>query len=459
MIAFANTGVRFKGAISYVLKEHEKNLTIEKMPEIIEVNKIWGTSAQMAKQMHFISELNTKSSRPVLHVAFSFHKEEKLSREKQLEAIHLALKEIAFDRDKNQYILVKHNDTDIEHYHLVINKVNEIGDNLSTGFIKNRLQVACDKVEKQMGLRYTKGRTVVYDAENNKGYSYVKKEVPKNKKFIEKTANISDTKQYIHDQLKEVLCYLKEINDLEKELKKRGIECKTTYNKNGLSGISFHYNNQAYKGSLIGFKAKDIVNRVIENKSNDYHEQKSELINFNKRIKLCLTAIQKDYEKGNLYPDFKQHFKNQNILYADGYIQYKSFRIKSDQIERFKSDSEVQVSNAIENHKSKLFTYQKLMKAVPKEIPWLIDRKKVLAYNKQLLFDQAHAKEPTLIIKLNQSEIPDYTLSIMNKIEENDQIEKQSEQIQQNESLNDLLNIFSVIGSENEGDSKQKRKR
>ena len=197
MIAFSNTGTGFKGAISYVLKEHEKHLPFHRKPIVMEQNNVWGTSSEIARQMRFIADSNSRSSRPVLHIAFSFHKDEKIPLEKSLQAMHLALKEINCHKEKNQYLLVKHNDTDVEHYHWVINKVDLEARNLDTSYIKNRLQVACDKVEKLLHLRYTQGRTIIYDPEAEKGYRFTKKETPKNKIFQEKTANISDTKQFM----------------------------------------------------------------------------------------------------------------------------------------------------------------------------------------------------------------------------------------------------------------------
>src|SRR5690606_10748260 len=149
-----------------------------------------------------------------------------------------------------------------EHYHWIINKVGLESKNLDTGYIKNRLQVACDKVEKQLNLRYTPGRTIIYDSESEKGYRFTKKEMPKDKDFLDKAPNISDTKQFVYDELVHVLSYLKDVERLEPELSKKGIECKTTFNINGLSGVSFRYNQQAYKGSQIGIKAKDIINAI-----------------------------------------------------------------------------------------------------------------------------------------------------------------------------------------------------
>ena len=418
MIAFSNTGTGFKGAISYVLKEHEKYLPFHQKPILIEQNNIWGTSSEMAKQMRFIADSNSKSSRPVLHIVFSFHKDEQLPLRKSLEAMHLALKEIKFDREKNQYLLVKHNDTDVEHYHWIINKVDLNAKNLDTSYIKNRLQVACDKVEKQLKLRPTLGRTIIYDSESEKGYRFTKKETPKNKIFQEKSAKISDTKQFVYDELVNVLSHLKDIKDLESQLSKKGIECKTTFNKNGLSGVSFRYEKKAYKGSQIGIKAKDIVKAIQENQILGIKQHITSLNIFNKKIQHALKAIVTDYENGNPYPDFTKHFKNQEIDLESKYLYYKGFRISNKPIENFRKTAETYVLSAIKDFEYQTHYYHDLMKQQPEKVPLLFGRDKILVENKKLLKEQQNAVEPKLQIRINPSNTPDYSMAFMKGIQE-----------------------------------------
>lgn len=418
MIAFSNTGTGFKGAISYVLKEHEKHLPIHKQPILIEQNNVWGTSTEIAKQMRFIANSNSKSSRPVLHVAFSFHKDEKLSLEKSLEAMHLALEEINFYKNKNQYLVVKHNDTDVEHYYWIINKVNLESQNLDTSYIKNRLQVACDKVEKQLRLRPTLGRTIVYDPESENGYRFTKKEMPRNKVFREKSANILDTKQFIYDELLHVLSYLSDVKELEYALSKKGIVCKTTFNKNGLSGVSFRYNKQAYKGSQIGFKAKEIVNAIEKNQSLNIKQQITSLNTFYKNIQNALKAIVTDYENGNPYPDFTKHFKNHEIDFETEKLFYKGFRISNHPVEGFRKTSETLVLGTLEDFEYQTHYYHNLMNQEPEKVPLIFGRDKVLAENKRLLKEQLNAIKPELKIKISRSNIPDYSAPFMKSIQE-----------------------------------------
>lgn len=418
MIAFSNTGTGFKGAISYVLKEHEKQLPLHQKPVLIEQNNVWGTSSEIARQMRFITDSNAKSSRPVLHIAFSFHKDEKLPLRKSLQAMHLALKEIHFNKDKNQYLVVKHNDTDVEHYHWVINKVDLEARNLDTGYIKNRLQVACDKVEKMLGLRYTQGRTIVYDAENEKGYRFTKKETPKNKVFQEKTANISDTKQWIYDRLTEVLSTLNNVENLEKELLKKDIECKTTFNKNGLSGVSFRYNNQAYKGSQIGIKAKDIVKAVHQNQIGNLETQIKTLYEFYRNINRALSDIVNGYESGNTTVDFESHFKKHGIVIKPERLYYKGFQISNRPIQRFKQTAETLVSGALKNFEYQTHYYNDLMNRQPKAVPMLFGREKVLTENKRLLKEQQNAVEPQLRVRISSTHLPDFSTAFTKTIKD-----------------------------------------
>ncbi|MEG0915632.1 MAG: relaxase/mobilization nuclease domain-containing protein [Myroides sp.] len=416
MIAFSNTGTGFKGAISYVLKEHEKNLPALQKPIVIEQNNIWGSSSEIARQMRFIADSNSKSSRPVLHIAFSFHKDEKLPLEKSLVAMHLALREINFHRDKNQYLLVKHNDTDVEHYHWIINKVDLNAKNLDTGYIKNRLQVACDKVEKQLGLRHTQGRTIIYDPESEKGYKFIKKEKLNNKVFKEKSVNISDVKQFIYDELIRILSYLKTIEQLVHELSKKDIECQTTFNKNGLSGVSFRYNNQAYKGSQIGVKAKDILNAMQQNQTLGSQDHITSLNAFHKNIQTTLRAIVTDYESGNPYPDFEKHCLNNEILYEEEKLFYKGYRISNKPIEHFRKTAETYVLGSLKDFEYKMYCYNDLMNQEPKKVPLLFGRDKILAENKKLLKEQQNAVEPELKIRISRTVIPDFSAAFMKSI-------------------------------------------
>src|SRR5690606_17635367 len=213
-----------------------------------------------------------------------------------------------------------------------------------------------------------------------------------------------------------VLSGLKNIESLEKELLKRGIECKTTFNKNGLSGVSFRYNNQAYKGSQIGIKAKDILNAVSKNQITNLQYQIKTLHEFYRNINKVLSDIVSDYESGNSVSDFDKYFKKYEIVLEPERLFYNGFRISNKSIEQFEKTADTLVSGAIKDFEYQSHYYNELMQKQPKDVPLLFGREKILTENKRLLKEQENAVEPQLKIKISRSQLPDFSSAFMKTI-------------------------------------------
>lgn len=267
MIINASTGTGFGGAISYVHKEQEKNLSFSERPQILQEQNVSGTIKEQAKQMRFVSNGNTRASRPVLHLSVSFSPTEKLSPEQIDQVLKDVVKEVGATPENNQYVVVKHNDSNNEHYHIVLNKVGFNGNNIDTSYIKNKCQVIADKLEQKHDLQRVKGRTVVYDSNNEKGYRFTSKEerTQKIKPLKDKASGVVDKKTFIQEKVKKAMNESKSLADLDKKLEENGIETKFMQNVNGLAGVSFRYKNQAVKGSEIGIKAKEIKTNLERN--------------------------------------------------------------------------------------------------------------------------------------------------------------------------------------------------
>lgn len=273
MVAEVTTGTGFYRTISYVQKEHEPNLSSEQKPEIIECNNIYGSSKQMAQQMRFISNGNTRVSRPVLHISLNFHKDEKLTPQQEQRAVRSALKELGVKEDTHQYLIAKHNDAGHPHYHIVLNKVDFNGKNIDTSYIKNKMQVICDKIEQEQGLRRTEGRTVMYDPTKERGYRFATSEEKANHRKTNKKI-ISDKKPK-NELAKKVIA--KQVSDalqdrgvnspehFKASLQQKGIDVKFTENKNGISGVSFRYQEVSAKGSQINTKWSDLDKSLTTN--------------------------------------------------------------------------------------------------------------------------------------------------------------------------------------------------
>lgn len=272
--ANANTGNGFSAAISYALQE-KKELSEKDRAVVFEQNHLFGTSRQMGQQMRFMSDARDRVSKPVLHLQINFHPDEKLNKVQAQKAVDSILKEIGIERESHQYLVVQHQDKEHDHYHIIANRVGLDGSLVDGSFLKNRLQVACDKVEKEQNLRPTQGRTIMYDTSVEKGFRYATAEEKslirqqkENKPIIDKNPKVMAEKNAIRDYLSAALAEMK-VNTPEKlqaELNKKGIEIQFTSNKNGISGASFRKDNIAVKGSAIGYKWNDISKVLEENK-------------------------------------------------------------------------------------------------------------------------------------------------------------------------------------------------
>lgn len=274
MVGEVTTGTGFRGALSYVQKEKE-NLSHEQRPVILERNNLWGDTREMSQQMRFISNGRERVSRPVLHVSINFSKAERLDEAKAHTVVNDVLKELGISRDNHQYIIVKHNDAGHPHYHAVINKVGLDGSYINTSYIKNKLMVACDKVEQEHGLLRNENRTVRYDPTTEKGWRYAtaeeKRQIAESKRsraIRDKNPKAVDNKAYIRTTVEQMLSK-KEIDSPEifkTAMHLKGVEVRYMSNKNGISGVSFRYNDEAVKGTAVGYKWSDISNSLEGNR-------------------------------------------------------------------------------------------------------------------------------------------------------------------------------------------------
>jgi len=280
MIVEVSTGNGFRSTISYVHKEHEKDLPQDKKPEIIEKNNIYGNTKAMAKQMRFVSNANSRISKPVMHVSVSFDTKERISEEQRQKAVQSVLKEMGVKAQDHQYLIVKHNDTANPHYHIVLNKVDLDGKKLNLGFdgkkeefIKNRLQVIADKIEQEQGLQQTQGRNIVYDASSDKGFRFLSKKEKAEQKAInkkeirEKNPNKREQQEVIKNQIANVLQDKKIVTaeHFKQALESKGVDVRISQNIKGISGVSYQTDKISVKGSQIGAKWSDISKVLQEN--------------------------------------------------------------------------------------------------------------------------------------------------------------------------------------------------
>ena len=265
--ANANTGNSFRSTLSYVYQEGIE-LPEDEQAVTIEENNVFGNStAGQARVMRTFAVERPSIKTPVMHLQINFHPDEKLTNEDAKQVIYSILSDIGVSADNCQYVIVQHRDKAHNHYHVVLNRVCLDQSIIETHRIKDRLQVACDKVEQTMNLRPTTGRTVVYAPESERGYVYTNKRERKlNKTICDKNTAVKEVKIHLQQTLDQVLHSpgIVDSASLKQALNAHNIDVVYRETKAGITGVSFRYNNIACSGKDIGFSWSTIQQELSD---------------------------------------------------------------------------------------------------------------------------------------------------------------------------------------------------
>ncbi len=149
---------------------------------------------------------------------------------------------------KNQYLVVRHHDTQHEHLHIVANRVGFTGEVVSDKWCKNRTAKACDRLEKEFNL------TVARDQGRGKVVA------------SDKIPALKQVKQEIKVAILE--CLMNRVSNMDRlksVLQKKGIETHLQVQKTGrVNGITFRKNQIAIKGSAVdrNFSYQKLKNKL-----------------------------------------------------------------------------------------------------------------------------------------------------------------------------------------------------
>lgn len=143
MIAKAIKGTSFRGVLRYNLGKDEARL--------LDSNLDAEKPDDMAREFNEIHQLRPRLGKAVLHVALSASPGEHLSDAQWTAVAHRYLDHMGCEN--NQYVVVKHEDTDHEHIHLVINRVRFDGTVTSDSNDYRRQEVLMRQLEKELALQ------------------------------------------------------------------------------------------------------------------------------------------------------------------------------------------------------------------------------------------------------------------------------------------------------------------
>ena len=115
MIGKISKSGSFKQLVEYLDKEDSV---------VLGTNMYGQSSRELTAEFMTIRDLNPSIKQPVLHASLSLLPGESLSDEQFREACETWIEKMGFDLTKNQYLIVRHKDTEHEHAHLAINRID-----------------------------------------------------------------------------------------------------------------------------------------------------------------------------------------------------------------------------------------------------------------------------------------------------------------------------------------------
>lgn len=227
MIAKNIKGKSFKGRVSYVMND---------TAELLKAEGIWADNTKDMVRSFAMQRSGRKDiKQPVGHIPISFAPEDKVRMTNDF-MLQLAKEYMSEMGIKNtQYVIVRHHNTDNEHLHIVYNRIDNNLKLISVNNDYKRNIKVCKKLKDKYNLTYGKGK------------DRVKRE---------KLNNPDKVKYYIYDAVKAVLPTCKTPADLTFTLQQFGIEVQYKHRRTtkGIEGVSFRYNDIAFKGSQIDRK-------------------------------------------------------------------------------------------------------------------------------------------------------------------------------------------------------------
>jgi hypothetical protein len=177
-------------------------------------------------------QLMPEKEKPVFHAALTFPPGEQVANDKLVEIGRKYLEKIGMVN--TQYVFTKHSNKAHLHVHVIANRVNNDGEPTGKGLIIERSIKAAEELTREFGLRQERGKRLAATRLD--------------------ALHEPDAKRYrIYQAVQEVLPRCRGLDDLEKELLRKGITMRYRRNRETgeRQGVSFRLENRSFKGSQV----------------------------------------------------------------------------------------------------------------------------------------------------------------------------------------------------------------
>ncbi|KAA6333774.1 hypothetical protein EZS27_017852, partial [termite gut metagenome] len=251
---------------------------------------------------------------PVGHIPISFSPEDKgrMTNEFMVQLAKEYMLEMGIRN--TQYIIVRHDNTDNPHLHIVYNRIDNDLKLISVNHDYKRNIKVCKKLKDKYDLTYGEG---------------------KEKVKREKLRNPDSVKYLLYDIIKTILPYCTSEKEFQDYLQSKGIdvEFKQKRTTGEIEGISFRYDNVSFKGSQIDRKFS-------------YANLKKE---FDKNKELQEKQTKQAQEQAQEQPQDKPK--------TDGILTMGDIRLTPEQIQTLKDGGYIYLENMQKKGGSKLTAY------------------------------------------------------------------------------------------------------
>lgn len=225
MIGKIRKGNGFKGCVNYVLgKEQAALLHAEGI--LAESNR------DVIRSFILQAGMNPDLKKPVGHIALSYSPVDapKLTDGKMVQLAQEYMHEMKIT--DTQYIIVRHQDREHPHVHIVFNRIDNNGKTISDSNDMYRNEQVCKKLKEKHGLYFAKGK------EHVKQY---------------RLREPDKTKYEIYTAIKTEIGKSRNWQQLQKQLAEKGIGIQFKYKgqTDDIQGVSFFKGEYTFKGSEI----------------------------------------------------------------------------------------------------------------------------------------------------------------------------------------------------------------
>lgn len=276
MIAKIKIGKNFIGALEYNTNKIN-HPDAKECAELLESNLISLDTDSVRKELSFLEYLNPGLERTTFHTSLNFGKEEIVSNEKMLAIAKEYMCGMGFG--ENLYAIVRHNDTDHPHCHILCHRTKLDGKTVSDSNSYHKSNEILRDLESKYDLMKVNS---IYDSKNknitkNEIEYTLRTENPTIKAELELLVSVSKDKAA-------------DINDFVNRLQQKGIKIffRQDFNSNP-TGLLFLYKGKVISASKL--KKDFVLPRVLEHFKLTNHHKLPEFANYiNERTNKALVS-------------------------------------------------------------------------------------------------------------------------------------------------------------------------